>query len=185
MKRWIARLTLAVAALATSAIATVAAAQVTTGSMRGLVTDADNRPIEGARIVAVHTPSGTQYIGVTRSDGRFNIPGMRVGGPYSVAATMIGFARQSRDDATVSLGVATDLIFKMSAVATQLSQVTITSEGGELSSTRTGAATAVRKEQLEQLPVVERVVVNDVGRQQLCRPGQSPEQHHGRRFLLQ
>lgn len=156
MKRWISRLTLVLAAIAAGAFTTVASAQVTTGSIRGLVTDADSRPIEGARIVAVHTPSGTQYIGVTRADGKFNIPGMRIGGPYAVSATMIGFARQSRDDISVSLGVSSDLVFKMSAVATQLSQVTITSEGGELSSTRTGAATAVRREQLEQLPTISR-----------------------------
>ena len=156
MKRWISRLTLVLAAIATSAFTTVASAQVTTGSIRGTVTDADNRPLEGARIIAVHTPSGTQYIGVTRADGKFNIPGMRIGGPYAVSAAMIGFARQSRDDISVSLGVASDLVFRMSAVATQLSQVTITSEGGELSSTRTGAATAIRREQLEQLPTISR-----------------------------
>jgi len=156
MKRWISRLTLALAALAAGAFTTVAWAQVTTGSIRGLVADADNRPLEGARIIAVHTPSGTQYIGVTRADGKFNIPGMRIGGPYAVSATMIGFARQGRDDITVSLGSAADLVFKMSAVATQLSQVTITSEGGELSSTRTGAATSIRREQLEQLPTISR-----------------------------
>ncbi len=156
MKRWISRLTLVLAAIAAGAFTTVASAQVTTGSVRGLVTGADNRPLEGARIVAVHTPSGTQYIGVTRADGKFNIPGMRVGGPYAVGASMIGFARQGRDDITVSLGAAVDLVFKMSAVATQLSQVTITSEGGELSSTRTGAATSIRREQLEQLPTISR-----------------------------
>jgi hypothetical protein len=142
MTRWIFRLTLVLAALAAGASATVASAQVTTGSIRGIVTDSDNRPIEGARIIALHLPSGTQYTGATRADGRFNIPGMRVGGPYQVSATMIGFARQSRDDITVSLGAAADLIFSMSAVATQLSAVTVTSEGGELSSTRTGAATS-------------------------------------------
>ena len=156
MKRWIFRLTLALAALASAASATIASAQVTTGSIRGLVTDAENRPLEGARVIAVHLPSGTQYTGATRADGRFNIPGMRVGGPYSVAATIIGFARQSRDDINVSLGAAADLIFKMDAVATQLNAVTVTSEGGELSTTRTGAATSIRREALEQLPTISR-----------------------------
>ena len=122
MQRWISRLTLVLAAIAAGAFTTVASAQVTTGSIRGSVSDADNRPLEGARIIAVHTPSGTQYIGVTRADGKFNIPGMRIGGPYAVAATMIGFARQSRDDINVSLGSAADLVFKMSAVATRLGQ---------------------------------------------------------------
>jgi hypothetical protein len=139
MKRWILRLTMAMAALAIAASTTTAFAQVTTGSVRGLVTDNENKPLQGARIVAVHLPSGTQYVGATREDGRFNIPGMRVGGPYSVTATMIGYARQNRDDIQVSLGSASDLIFKMDAVATQLSAVTVTSAGGEVSSTRTGA----------------------------------------------
>lgn len=156
MKRWILRLTTALAAIAVAASATIASAQVTTGSIRGLVTDKDNRPLEGARITAIHLPSGTQYIGATRADGRFVIPGMRVGGPYQVAATMIGFARQSRDDIQVALGAAADLVFTMDAVATQLSAVTVTSEGGELSSTRTGAATQVRREALEQLPTISR-----------------------------
>ncbi|MBX3132110.1 MAG: TonB-dependent receptor [Gemmatimonadaceae bacterium] len=156
MKRWILRLTFALAAMAAAASATIVSAQVTTGQIRGIVTDGENRPLEGARITAVHLPSGTQYVGATRADGRFNIPGMRVGGPYSVAATMIGFARQSRDDIEVVLGASADLIFKMDAVATQLSAVTVTSEGGELSSTRTGAATNVRREALEQLPTITR-----------------------------
>jgi hypothetical protein len=156
MKRWILRLTLALAAMAVAASTTTASAQVTTGSIRGLVTDAENRPLEGARITAVHLPSGTQYVGSTRADGRFNIPGMRIGGPYSVAATSIGFARQNRDDIQVSLGVSSDLVFKMDAVATQLNAVTVTSEGGELSTTRTGAATSVRREALERLPTITR-----------------------------
>lgn len=156
MKRWILRLTFALAALVVSASATIASAQVTTGSIRGSVTDNAGTALEGARIVAVHLPSGTQYVGATRADGRFSIPGMRVGGPYSVTATMIGFARQSRDDIQVTLGVAADLVFKMDAVATQLNAVTVTSEGGELSTTRTGAATSVRREALEQLPTISR-----------------------------
>ena len=84
---------------------TDASAQVTTGSIRGFVTDSVGSPLEGARVSATHVPSGTVYQATTRADGRFNLPGMRVGGPYTVAATRIGFARQSRDGLTVQLGV--------------------------------------------------------------------------------
>lgn len=156
MQRWISRLTLVLAVIASGALATAASAQVTTGSIRGLVVDTTNAPLEGARVTAVHTPSGTQYIGVTRGDGRFVIAGTRIGGPYTVSVAQIGFARQSIDDVTVTLGVASDLVFRLSQLATTLSQVTITSEGGELSSTRTGAATTIRKEALEQLPTISR-----------------------------
>ena len=63
---------------------------VTTGSMTGVVTDAQNAPVSGASVIAIHTPSGTNYEATTRTDGRFAIIGMRVGGPYVVTVTYTG-----------------------------------------------------------------------------------------------
>ena len=40
--------------------------------------------IPGATVLAVHQPSGSTYEAVTQADGRFVMPGMRVGGPYTV-----------------------------------------------------------------------------------------------------
>ena len=132
------------------------AAQVTTGTMRGSVTDSTGRPLEGVRVRATHTPSATIYQTLTRADGRFTLPGMRVGGPYTVEATRIGFARQSRDDLTITLGVSTDVEFRMGSVAAVLSAVTVTSVGGQFSTTRTGASTTVPKDELEKLPTISR-----------------------------
>src|SRR5262249_40168163 len=64
---------------------------VTTASVTGLVKDASGGVIPGASVTAVHEPSGTSYDTVTQSDGRFTIPGMRVGGPYTVKAELSGF----------------------------------------------------------------------------------------------
>ena len=58
-------------------------AQVTTASMSGKVT-AQDEPIIGATIVAIHEPSGTRYGTVTNVSGQFNLQGMRTGGPYKV-----------------------------------------------------------------------------------------------------
>ena len=72
-------------ALAFVTTARVASAQgATTGMITGVVLDAQKRPVAGASVVAIHLPSGTPYETVTREDGRFIIPNMRVGGPYSV-----------------------------------------------------------------------------------------------------
>ena len=59
----------------------VLAQGVTTGSMTGLVHDAQGGVVPGVTVTAVHVPSGTSYEAVTQADGRFNIPNMRVGGP--------------------------------------------------------------------------------------------------------
>ena len=56
----------------------VAGAQVTTSSVRGVVTDNDNNPIAGAAVVARHEPSGSTYGVCTNADGHYAINGMRV-----------------------------------------------------------------------------------------------------------
>ena len=54
---------------------------VTTGSLAGTVVNAQNAPVDGASVIAIHEPSGTSYEATTRADGRYSIPAMRVGGP--------------------------------------------------------------------------------------------------------
>src|SRR2546430_11092845 len=66
---------------------------VTTAAIAGIVTDSSGTPLEAARVIAVHGPSGTTYTASTRTDGRFTISGMRVGGPYRVTVTVVGHRR--------------------------------------------------------------------------------------------
>lgn len=67
-------------------------AQVTTSSMLGKITDVNGEALIGASITALHNPSGTQYGTVTDEDGTFTISNMRVGGPYTVELSYIGYA---------------------------------------------------------------------------------------------
>ena len=71
-------------------------AQVTTSSMSGKITlMSSGETAIGATVIAVHEPSGTQYASVSNVDGRFNIQGMRVGGPYRVTVSYIGYATRT------------------------------------------------------------------------------------------
>src|SRR5687768_11136158 len=81
-----------VAACALSALASPAFGQgVTTAAINGLITSDEGVPLAGATVTAIHDPSATQYRATVRSGGVYTIPNMRVGGPYRVTVTMIGF----------------------------------------------------------------------------------------------
>lgn len=129
---------------------------VTTGAITGIVIDAQGQPVAAAGVTAIHTASGSAYETVTRADGRFSIPGMRVGGPYTVTVYHAGtgtlaFEPQVQENITVNLGGATDLTFNVRPVVQETVTVTGTSDP-VFSSGRTGAATQVSRETLSTLP---------------------------------
>ena len=133
------------------------AQSITTGAIGGTVNLASGGARADVRIVAVHLPSGTTYEGRSRQDGRYTLPGMRVGGPYRVTASAIGLEAQTRDDVYANLGGITDLDFTLREAAVQLGQVTVTAEGETVfSSSRTGAATTVTREVITGLPSLTR-----------------------------
>jgi hypothetical protein len=141
------------------AVPVVAAAQgVTTGSLAGIVRDAQEQPVSGATVLALHVPSGTTYEATTRPDGRFAIIGMRVGGPYSVTVAHAGsgnpFEPQTQNDIVVNLGVATDLTFTVTPI-TVTESITVTGASDPVfASDRTGAATQITRQELATLPNV-------------------------------
>ena len=136
--------------------ATFAAAQgVTTATMSGVVKDSQGAVTPGATVLAVHEPSGSTYEAVTQADGHYNLTGLRVGGPYKVSASLAGFATAEQNGVMLSLGVAQDLDFslKLASVSETVTVVAPTVDA-VFSSGRTGAATAVTREDLASLPTV-------------------------------
>lgn len=127
---------------------------VTTASIAGIVTDAQGQPMPGVSVVAVHQPSGSTYNAVTRADGRYTIPGTRVGGPYEVTASLTGFQTQVRSSINLSLGVASDVDFVLGLAAIQETVSVSAVADPVFSSTRTGAATAVSREDIGTLPTI-------------------------------
>jgi outer membrane receptor for ferrienterochelin and colicin len=156
MKRFFVTSLLAVS-FAASAVG-VQAQGVTTGSLSGrVVAKETGTPMPGARVRALHLPSGTAYQAISRNDGRYSIPGMRVGGPYTVTSTTIGFAPQTQNNIVIQLGVTTEVSFAIVQAAVQLTAVSVTAQtGGVMSSSRNGAATTVSRDALEALPTISR-----------------------------
>ncbi len=146
-------------ALAIAAVRPMHAQGVTSGSMNGVVRG-PNGPVASARVVAVHQPSGTAYQVITRADGRFVIPAMRVGGPYTVSAIALGFARNQQEGLEVTLGNSTDVTFDLKQAAVTLQGIEVTATGGALSSKITGASVTIPKEALTAFPTIGRTLTD-------------------------
>ncbi len=132
-------------------------AQITTSSLTGLVQDANGEPLLSATIKATHVPSGTVYGVTTLGNGRYTIPNMRVGGPYTVEASFIGFAVEPQTGIFLSLGQKLNLDFVMREEGIVGQEVVITgSVDPILNGERTGAATSINRDLLDNLPTISR-----------------------------
>ena len=139
--------------------ATIIQAQVTTSSMSGRVTDAEGAVI-GATVVATHTPSGTTYGTVTNAEGRFNLNGMRVGGPYNVKVTFIGYGAFTQNNITLSLGENYVMNVVLTEEALSLDEVIVSATRTKFSNEKTGAVTNITNDQIDNLPTVNRSIMD-------------------------
>ncbi len=131
--------------------------QVTTSSMNGTVVDQNGDALPGANIIVEHVSSGTKYGTSTRSDGKYNLLGLRVGGPYKVTASMVGYTPQVEEGFSLGLGQNFKVDFKLPETTIEIKGVTVTAEKSAiLSAGRTGAATAISKEAIDALPTINR-----------------------------
>ncbi|ALJ01188.1 TonB-dependent receptor [Rufibacter tibetensis] len=129
----------------------------TTASMTGVLSDAGGEGLAGATIVAVHTPSNTQYAASADANGRYNLQNLRVGGPYTITASYVGFQEQRRENINLSLGQTLRLDFTLSQSAVGLAEVQVVADrNAVINADRTGAATNVSREQIERLPTLNR-----------------------------
>ena len=132
-------------------------AQVTTSNIKGLVVDENNEPLPGANVLAVHTPTGTKYGAATNFDGRYNLLNLRVGGPYAVTISYIGYKEQAFNEVFLTLGKTTDINVNMVTDSQALDAVVITGgQGGVFGNDRTGAETSVGRRELTRLPTISR-----------------------------
>lgn len=132
-------------------------AQVTTSSMSGRVADADGQPIVGATIVAVHTPTGTQYATASTRNGQFNIGGMRVGGPYTVEVSFIGCNTEKVEGVYLTIGEEATLDFTLRENTQSIGEVVVVGKANPVfNANRTGAQEIVTLEMMEKLPTTSR-----------------------------
>src|SRR5262245_43871289 len=92
-----------VAWLAVPGLATVASAQVGSGQLTGLVTDAAGAAVPGAMVTATNLATGVLRQAVSSSAGLFTISGLPPG-TYRLDVGLSGFKPMRRDDLRLETG---------------------------------------------------------------------------------
>jgi len=130
---------------------------VTTASMGGLVTNDKGEALEGANVVAVHEPSGTRYGAAVREGGLYDILNMKIGGPYTVTASFIGYKAQDEKEVYLSIGQTVRIEFSLAEETLTTEAIEVVAQTDEvLNASRTGAATYVDADEVAQLPSIKR-----------------------------
>src|SRR5947207_5308533 len=78
----------------------VAMAQATTGSLRGVVTDATGAIIPDADVTATNTATGVETKTKSNGDGLYNFPRLQPGS-YTLTVQKQGYKRQEFQEVTV------------------------------------------------------------------------------------
>lgn len=139
------------------------AAQVTTGSINGNVKDAKGADLTGATIEVLHEPSGTLYRGMSGKNGIYNIPSLRVGGPYKVTISFVGFRPEVINEIYVQLGEASKINVILTDANASLKEVVVTGtarRGALISKDRKGASTNINRRLIAALPTLSRNITD-------------------------
>ena len=150
--------------LAAAAVTSAAYAQQTTAAVGGVAVDDQDKPIAGATVTVTHVPTGTKTQAVTDASGVFSFRGLRVGGPYRVAASAKNYETQSLND--IYLNVGDDSRVKLALVpAGAVSGLVVTAArsltGSQLANV--GSRTTIQAAQIETVVSVRRDI-RDVAR---------------------
>lgn len=139
----------------------VALAQVTTAGMNGRITASSGASLPGATVIAIHTPSGTQYGTTTDIEGYFRIPNMRVGGPYSITVSYVGYKSFTYTDVNLNLGQTSNYSTVLTEETATLTGVEVVAKRNELmDGNKTGASTNVNSATITTLPTISRSITD-------------------------
>ncbi len=132
-----------------------ATAQSTTASLKGFVTDSEGNPLAGATVVATHTPTETIYGTTTDLNGAYHLQGMRVGAPYVVEFSFVGYKGQKHGDVALSLGESKQIDATL-ANDNAIDAVVVNAHG--FAGAKMGAGETFHREVIKRTPTVSRSI---------------------------
>lgn len=132
-------------------------AQVTTATLSGVVNNESGMPIQNANIIIEFPDAGIKQMLMSKSDGRFTMPNLRVGGPYKISVTHISHEPSAHDNVFLELGLNNTAYFTLKSTVQNMNAVTVTAVKSNLFDNKTsGASTNINSRQLKTMPSISR-----------------------------
>lgn len=132
---------------------------ITTASISGSVVDGNSEKLFGANVIAEHTPSGTKYGTITNDEGRFRLPNLRIGGPYTVTISFLGYDTKTETGINLSLGQDYSLTIIMGENVTELEGIQISArKNATLNSNKTGSGKNINQQTINSVPQINRSI---------------------------
>ena len=113
--------------------------QVTTATLSGIVKDAAGAVLPSATVKVEYPDAGISQTLVTRSDGRFTVPNLRVGGPYRITVNHVSYQQAVSENIFLELGLNNTVEFKLEQKSTEIGGVTVVSRFSARTDARTSA----------------------------------------------
>ncbi len=138
-------------------------AQVTTGSINGSVKNSKGADLPGATIEVLHESSGSIYRATSGKNGIYNIPSLRIGGPYKVTISFVGYKKEEILDVYVQLGETSKINVVLTDATADLKEVVVTGaarKGSLISKDRKGTSTNVNRRLIAALPTLSRNITD-------------------------
>ena len=130
--------------------------QVTTATLSGSIKNAKAEPLINATVKVEFPDAGISLSVITKGDGRFTVPNLRVGGPYKVTVTYVNYETSVTENIFLELGQNNTLDLVLSEKAREIGGVTVTAQSRIFDNKRTGASTNISNRQLRSLPTISR-----------------------------
>jgi outer membrane receptor protein involved in Fe transport len=129
---------------------------ITTAAVGGTVT-ANGQAVANAEVTVRNPSTGFTRTVSTDAGGRYFVPNLLPGGPYTVTANAPGFAAQAQGPLRLVLGQTASANFQVAEQVVALEGLTVTAESNPvISPSRTGATTVISDETIEATPTLSR-----------------------------
>ncbi|MDO8667206.1 MAG: TonB-dependent receptor [Gemmatimonadales bacterium] len=159
----------------------VAGQGVTTGSIRGQVTDSAGRPLPRALVVATNSGTGFRRDAVADEDGLYTLSYLPPG-EYAVRVQLVGYRPREASGVRVALGERTTVNARLGAVGIQLEAIAVRADAAGVDVTDGSVTQLVTQEEIEALPSLGRDFSDFIRLSGLVAP--NPEETTGGKFSI-